>query len=654
MTGSGDITARSFSGQAERCETGTRDPSQGELVVHGEGGLPADIAWRLSEARPAYVADLNGRVTGANARYRRLASLVADPGGRADPARPAFPLEEAIAAVLGTGCCRSHHDMLRGPEGEHHFLSDHFPVHDDNGQISGICGVYEDNTLGVSERKASLVAKERFDDIARLVAGWIWETDADFQLTYVSPQAMDFLGLHPREMLGRSLLTIGRLGEKGPEAATEPFRTGNRTPFRDATFTFALANGTHRYFSLSGLPIFDSEGNFNGYRGMATDITRVTEARRVANMSQGQLTLAIENITEGFALFDASGALVLVNNRFGEYLKEATQALEPGTQFDAVARDAANRGLFASRDEALEAWLSLWPRAKALHEASAEIHAADDRWFRVSGRSTEENGLVVIVSDVTVMKSREETLKASRDIAERASRSKSLFLANMSHELRTPLNAIIGFSELMHDESLGPLGEPRYKEYVEDIIDSSRHLLGVINDILEVSKAEAGKIELFEENLLANDEIKAATRLFTKQADTAGVKLITEPMNPDCTFRADQRKIRQVLLNLISNAIKFTPAGGSVTLTPALRANGEFTITVQDTGIGMAEQDIPAALTPFGQVESTLSRRFEGTGLGLPLSQALMEVHGGRLRLDSAPGQGTRVRITLPKERVVS
>jgi len=125
-------------------------------------------------------------------------------------------------------------------------------------------------------------------------------------------------------------------------------------------------------------------------------------------------------------------------------------------------------------------------------------------------------------------------------------------------------------------------------------------------------------------------------------------------MEPDCTIRADQRKIRQVLLNLISNAIKFTPSGGSVTLTPGLRPNGDFTITVLDTGIGMAEKDIPAALTPFGQVESTLSRRFEGTGLGLPLSLALMEVHGGRLRLDSTPGEGTRVRITLPKERVVS
>ncbi len=649
MTGSGDIAGKLFSGQAENDE----NTSQGDLVVHGQGELPADVIWRLSEARPAYVADLQGRITAANARYRRLTALAAGAAGGVDPSGPAFPLGEVIGAVLGTGHCRSHHDRLDGPDGEHHFLSDHFPLHDAEGQISGICGVYEDNTLGVSERKASLIAKERFDDISRLVSGWIWETDGDFRLTYVSPQVIDFLEQHPRELLGRNLAEIGRLDENSTEAATEPFRTGNHTPFRDATFTVGLANGTHRYFSLSGLPIFDSEGKFTGYRGMATDITRVTEARRVANMSQGQLTLAIENVTEGFALFDASGALVLFNNRFGEYLREATQAIEPGTQFDALARNAADGGLFASRDEALEAWLSLWPRAKALNEASAEIQAADERWFRVSGRSTEENGLVVIVSDVTAMKTREETLKASRDIAEKASRSKSLFLANMSHELRTPLNAIIGFSEIMHDEAFGPLGEPRYKEYAADIIDSSRHLLGVINDILEVSKAEAGKIELCEENLQANDEITAATRLFTKQADTAGVKLLAEPMIPDCTFRADQRKIRQVLLNLISNAIKFTPAGGSVTLTPALRANGDFTITVQDSGIGMAEQDIPAALTPFGQVESTLSRRFEGTGLGLPLSQALMEVHGGRLRVYSAPGEGTRVRITLPKERVV-
>jgi PAS domain S-box-containing protein len=649
MPGPGDITARLKGGFAHRPDAAAHAGPGRALVPLGKDRLPASAAAELIEAYPAYVADLEGRITAANRRYRALAQLT----GTADSAEPVFPLHDVIAGVLSLSDCRGHHDVLRTATGEHYFISNHFALLDGAGEPAGVCGMYEDNTLGVAERQASLVAKERFHDISRIMTGWVWETDVDFRLTYVSPRVTDILGMHPRELLGRDMLAIGRLDENNPLKATEPFRTGNRSPFRDAGFAIPLPGGALRHFSLSGLPRFDSDGHFSGYRGIATDVTRATEARRLASMSQGQLTLAIENITEGFALFDDTGALVLFNNRFGEYFAEAADLLKPGTAFGTIARSAADRGIFMSRDEALEGWLSLWPRAQALEEASSEVQAADARWFRVAARSTQENGLVVIVSDVTIMKSREETLRTSRDIAEQASRSKSLFLANMSHELRTPLNAIIGFSEIMRDESLGPLGEPRYKEYVEDIIESSRHLLGVINDILEVSKAEAGKIELYEETLQANEEVAAATRLFSKQAEAAGVELITRPMDPDCAIRADQRKIRQVLLNLISNAIKFTPSGGMVTVTPVLRGNGEFTITVEDTGIGMNEEDIPAALTPFGQVESTLSRRFEGTGLGLPLSQALVEVHGGRLRVDSAPGQGTRVRISLPRERVV-
>jgi signal transduction histidine kinase len=179
-------------------------------------------------------------------------------------------------------------------------------------------------------------------------------------------------------------------------------------------------------------------------------------------------------------------------------------------------------------------------------------------------------------------------------------------------------------------------------------------LLSVINDILEVSKAEAGQIELYEEDLQVNDEIRAAVRLFIKQAAAGGVELNTEFMDRPCGVRADQRKFRQILLNLISNALKFTPSGGTVTIIPSLRNNGEFIVTVEDTGIGIDEQDIPSALAPFGQVESTFSRRYEGTGLGLSLTQSLVEAHGGRLRIDSKPGIGTRVTVTLPRERVLS
>lgn len=205
----------------------------------------------------------------------------------------------------------------------------------------------------------------------------------------------------------------------------------------------------------------------------------------------------------------------------------------------------------------------------------------------------------------------------------------------------------------MRAETLGPVGSPRYIEYLDDIIDSSQHLLGVINDILDVAKSEAGKIELNEDDVDLSDEVKLTLRLFAEQAAEAEVEIKASLDDALPALRADQRKIRQILLNLVSNAIKFTPPEGTVTISAALGADGAMDIVVEDTGIGISKEDQVAALAPFGQVESSLSRRYEGTGLGLPLTQALVERHGGQLLLDSEPGRGTRITAYFPKERVL-
>ena len=268
------------------------------------------------------------------------------------------------------------------------------------------------------------------------------------------------------------------------------------------------------------------------------------------------------------------------------------------------------------------------------------------------GAGRRGGGIVSIVSDITETHEREDTLRNAKELAEQGSRSKSEFLANMSHELRTPLNAIIGFSQIMRAETLGPIGSPRYIEYLNDIIESSEHLLGVINDILDVAKSEAGKIDLYEELVDIGAEVLLTGRLFAEQATEAGVTLIAEPSRGLPKLWSDQRKIRQILLNLVSNAIKFTPNGGRVSVTIELGADGGLVLAVTDTGIGIRKEDVARAMAPFGQVESSLSRRYEGTGLGLPLTQALVERHGGRLVLDSEPGKGTRVAAYFPAERV--
>ena len=244
-------------------------------------------------------------------------------------------------------------------------------------------------------------------------------------------------------------------------------------------------------------------------------------------------------------------------------------------------------------------------------------------------------------------------LAQARDEAEMANRTKTEFLATMSHELRTPLNAVLGFSEVMRDELLGPLGQPHYKEYARDIYNSGSHLLSVINDILDVAKAEAGRLELYEEQIDLSLVAHACVQLVQGRAEEADVSIETSVPLDMPLLTADMKRLKQILLNLLSNAVKFTPAGGKVGLDAKLRKDGGIDLIVHDTGIGIAKHDLERALQPFGQIDSHLSRKYEGTGLGLPLSRNLAELHGATLSIESEPNKGTVVTVRFPPQRSV-
>jgi len=246
-----------------------------------------------------------------------------------------------------------------------------------------------------------------------------------------------------------------------------------------------------------------------------------------------------------------------------------------------------------------------------------------------------------------------EQLKLALSAAAVGNQTKAQFLATMSHELRTPLNAIIGFSEILKEQLFGPLGNPRYTDYAGAIAESGAHLLSLINDILDISKLDAGRLELHEEDVNVATIIRTCARLIEPQAKRAKVRLSMDFEAHLPALRADERRIRQVLLNLFANAVKFTPEGGDVFVSTRMQ-KGSLVIAVTDTGIGMEEADIPKAMERFGQIDSQLSRKYDGTGLGLPLAKQLMDLHGGALEIVSEVSVGTTVTVVFPPERVLT
>ncbi len=261
--------------------------------------------------------------------------------------------------------------------------------------------------------------------------------------------------------------------------------------------------------------------------------------------------------------------------------------------------------------------------------------------------------MVSAIRDVTERKHLMESMKRAKEEADTANRAKSAFLANMSHELRTPLNAIIGFSELMKNHLFGPLNNPKYEEYMEDIHFSSRHLLDIINDVLDMSKIEAGRVELIESEVAINEVLDSVTRIMSDRAQAQSVALDFKVAEDLPHVKADQRLLRQILINLVSNGVKFSPTGKSVRVRAAVLPDHHMRISISDEGCGIPADKLKVVLEPFGQVNDPRHSAGQGTGLGLPLAKAMTELHGGRLTMESKEGKGTTVYIDFPLERTM-
>jgi Amt family ammonium transporter len=258
-----------------------------------------------------------------------------------------------------------------------------------------------------------------------------------------------------------------------------------------------------------------------------------------------------------------------------------------------------------------------------------------------------------VTRDAEALRRAVEDLKRAKAAAEAASNAKTAFLGNMSHELRTPLNAVIGFSEILTGELFGPLGDQRYRDYANDILASGRHLLSLVNDLLDHTRIEAGQVILNEAEVDVTAQCEAALRMMRERAAAGDIRLFSDYADDLPDLLADERALRQILLNLLGNAVKFTPPGGIVTLSVRLEEDGRLALAVSDTGIGMKREDVPRALEPFVQLHDHLNKSYGGTGLGLPMVQALIRLHGGTITIDSREGDGTIVTVRFPRRRVV-
>jgi len=482
--------------------------------------------------------------------------------------------------------------------------------------------------------------EQRFRNFAEIGSDWLWEIDADLCFSWMADKVEAITGLPPSYYIGKSRHGL-RTGDNDPELWAKHMETLHaHKPFKDFQIKRKLPNGRTIWIRSSGKPMFDDEGDFQGYFGASSDITDEIEAGREARSSNERLATAIGGTGDPVALYDADDCLVICNDAYRGLHPDFTEKLHPGISFQDVARIFANIG-----DGVLP--YDVDDRMQRHREARQpyELAHPNGRWYQVVDRRLSDGGTIILGVDITEQKNTEGKLRDARDRAESANRAKSRFLASVSHELRTPLNAIIGFSEIIGTEMFGAIDNPAYVQYGKDIQGSGQLLLGLISDILDLSQIDAEEMTLKEQAEDVAALVEECVHLFQKRASEVAIKFSVNLQGAPTAIIVDGRRIKQILVNLIGNSMKFTPAGGSIHIGGAITKEGWITLSVRDSGIGMAAADIERALQPFSQLETNTFQEQDGVGLGLSIASRLAALHGGRLKIESEPGAGTLAQI---------
>ncbi len=529
-------------------------------------------------------------------------------------------------------------------------------------------------TLRADEADRTLnIATARLDKALDRGKCGLWDWDIARGHIFWSRSMYDMLGLEPEG----ELLSYGEVcdrlhpdDQRMDAMVDRMLRFGQKQV--DQEFRMRHKNGNWVWLRARA-ELAQAEGEETPhFVGIAIDITEQKVAARLNQEAELRLRDAIENISEAFVLWDADNQLVMCNSIYQHFHNLPASVCMPGTAYEIVAK-AAKEPLVRERIPKNPND----PQSGNTFEAQLE----DGRWLHISERRTKDGGFVSVGTDVSPIKEHEEQLLRSekelmntvRDLektwmeqeiqkqllaeladsyqdqkarAEAANRSKSEFLANMSHELRTPLNAVIGFSEVMVSELLGPIGTKKYLEYAKDIHGSGQYLLEVISDILDMSKIEAGRVQIEARPAEFSKIIDHALRIVEPRAKESRISIIRK-VEPGISLLADERALKQVLINILTNAVKFTPENGKITIK-AKGMGDELKVAIIDSGIGIPERYIEKLGRPFEQVENQFTKSRSGSGLGLAISRSLIELHGGRIKISSVEGSGTTVVIRIP------
>ena len=480
----------------------------------------------------------------------------------------------------------------------------------------------------------------------------IFEVDPEGRFIFLNEAWQRVTGIEPEKALRRSLFDLLPADEQVSQSAMfEELLTGRRQAYRVETH-LRVESGAYKSVELAFSMVRMGEDGAVRAVGTITDIEKRRQAEEAVRKVQHRYREIVENSISGLYQTTPEGKFISANPALAKML-----GYESADELMACVTDVG-RQIYVS-EAARKEFVYLMSEEGVVTSFEVELYRQDGSkiWALESARAIRgDRGEILYYEgsllDVTDRKRTHEALVEAKVQAEVSSRARMDFLANMSHELRTPLNAIIGFSEIIKNEVMGTIGNPAYKEYARDIYESGNSLFRIITDILEVSKIESGNRELNESVFSLKNTVRSCLAILQGKIEAAKHCVTVEIVDDMPDLRGEELGIRQVLINVVGNAIKFTPAGGNIAIRACIAENGCMHIDVTDNGPGMTEDEVKKALQPFGQVETAHSRGTSGTGLGLTIVQSLLKLHGGHLELISEKGRGTTARLVLPKERV--